>query len=412
MRNEDVKAFELAIYFVKNHNYRFVTINGSDGDFWLTNPSNMEFPIIRITGKSAESVYFDKEKMLKIHEALKKLLKTDCRLLTIHTTDETEVDTDPDYEQVIMKSGSSVGKSLVFMFPLVEKAITNFTDNQARYNELLDDLKELNHQKEKVRKIKHKFVLRPSYVVIAICVITYCLTQLVSMVFGISNISAEIFMGAYYRRFVIVNHEYWRFLTVGLTHGSILHLLMNMFSLFYLGPLTEKVYGKRNFMIILLGSTILGTMIFHTFETSLLAVGLSGGIYGLFGALFIQTFVPNSLMRHPALKKWIYQIILINLFVNFMPGIAVSAHLGGLISGLAIGFLLSKDPKLESFKIHAKICFTILVLFLSYRVIIDKNVEKKPYSNEYEIIEVCNKLHLNFYSDNLLKNINKFYYNR
>ena len=82
--------------------------------------------------------------------------------------------------------------------------------------------------------------------------------------------------------------EYWRLITVALTHGSITHLLFNMLALWQLGHSIETIYGKGKYVVILLGSLLAGSAASYFFNPSNVpAVGASGMIFGLFAALLV-----------------------------------------------------------------------------------------------------------------------------
>ena len=143
----------------------------------------------------------------------------------------------------------------------------------------------------------------------------------------------------YLNRFLVFNnHEYWRLLTVALTHGGIMHLFFNMYALLILGNSLERAIGQKKFLAIFLISQIgasLASIYFSAFNV--VSVGASGAIFGLFGALIVVS------KRYGLDTKQTYVIIGINFAIGFIfPGIDWRAHLGGLIAGfIAASVLLS-----------------------------------------------------------------------
>jgi rhomboid protease GluP len=133
--------------------------------------------------------------------------------------------------------------------------------------------------------------------------------------------------------------EYWRILTVALTHGSITHLFFNMYALMVLGNSLEGAIGKNKFLIIFFISQVGASFTSLYFNAANQpSVGASGAIFGLFGALAVL----NKRIGFEA--KSIYVVIGINLVIGFvLPGIDWHAHLGGLICG-AIAALLVLAP--------------------------------------------------------------------
>ena len=143
----------------------------------------------------------------------------------------------------------------------------------------------------------------------------------------------------YLNRFLVLNNgEYWRLLTVALTHGGLTHLFFNMYALLLLGNQLETAIGQNKFLSIFLISQV-GASLASIFFSSInvISVGASGAIFGLFGAMIVVS------KRFGLEVKQIYVIVGINIAIGFIfPGIDWHAHLGGFISGfIAATVLLS-----------------------------------------------------------------------
>ena len=125
------------------------------------------------------------------------------------------------------------------------------------------------------------------------------------------------------------NGQYYRLLTVALVHGGWVHLICNMLALFSIGTPIENFYGKNKYVFILLTSLFAGSLASYLFNPlNTYAVGASGMIFGLFGALAVTG------KRMGANLKEASTLIAVNLAIPFLiPGIDWKAHLGGLIGG-------------------------------------------------------------------------------
>jgi membrane associated rhomboid family serine protease len=123
--------------------------------------------------------------------------------------------------------------------------------------------------------------------------------------------------------------QYYRLLTVALVHGGWVHLICNMLALFSIGTPIENFYGKNKYVFILLTSLVAGSLASYLFNPlNTYAVGASGMIFGLFGALAVTG------KRMGANLKEASTLIAVNLAIPFLiPGIDWKAHLGGLIGG-------------------------------------------------------------------------------
>ncbi|MFC0415680.1 rhomboid family intramembrane serine protease [Cytobacillus solani] len=138
---------------------------------------------------------------------------------------------------------------------------------------------------------------------------------------------------------LILEGEWWRFFTPIILHIGVLHLLMNTVSLYYLGTIIERIFGKWRFLLIYLIAGFGGSIASFIFSPSISA-GASGAIYGLFGALlYFGVIFPKLFFRTMGFNILI--ILGINLMFGFsMPSIDMAGHIGGLIAGfLAAGIV-------------------------------------------------------------------------
>jgi membrane associated rhomboid family serine protease len=142
--------------------------------------------------------------------------------------------------------------------------------------------------------------------------------------------------------------EPWRFLTAAFLHSptSLLHIAFNMYALWLVGPYLEQTLGRWRFVSLYVLSAIGGQV-----GVTLLAspvpeggwftavVGASGAVFGLFGAVLV---VLRRLGRD---ARQIVVFLVINAVLGFvLPGIAWQAHLGGLLTGLALGAAYAYAP--------------------------------------------------------------------
>ena len=137
---------------------------------------------------------------------------------------------------------------------------------------------------------------------------------------------------------VFENGEYWRLVTVALTHGGIAHLFFNMYALLVLGNTLEAAIGAKKFLALFAISQIGASFASIYFSNYyLISVGASGAIFGLFGGMIALS------KRYGFESKATFVIVGINFTIGFIfPGIDWRAHLGGFITGLiAASVLLS-----------------------------------------------------------------------
>jgi membrane associated rhomboid family serine protease len=137
----------------------------------------------------------------------------------------------------------------------------------------------------------------------------------------------------------IEDGEWWRIFTVVLLHGSLTHIIFNMWALYVLGPQIERGVGTWPFVTLFLASAgVGGAFAFYFGDLSDIAVGASGAIFGLFGIWLSWALHRRNTMQGRALLTQLIFLLAINAAIAFVfPRISWQAHLGGLIAGFVIG---------------------------------------------------------------------------
>ncbi len=145
--------------------------------------------------------------------------------------------------------------------------------------------------------------------------------------------------------------EVWRLLTAGLVHGSPLHLVMNAMVLNDVGRLVESLFGSRRFLV-LLWLSVLGGSLASFAANPHPSVGISGGLFGLVGAMLALGLRHRRRLTPPVKRMLVrapLEVIVLNLALGLaLPIIDNSAHLGGLVTGFALAFLLPPRPEVEA----------------------------------------------------------------
>lgn len=172
-----------------------------------------------------------------------------------------------------------------------------------------------------------------------LCVIVYAVQAATGQA---DTVNGMILFGGYYKPFIIAG-EYWRFLTVGFVHANVWHLLINMMSLYALGISLEFSMKRWKYLVILLGSVTGSSIFLFITQGNVLAVGLSGGLYGLMMTYFILIYRAGGL-KIPRVRNVLLSTLVMNLLINFMPGVSWMAHLGGTITGFLLSEILIKSP--------------------------------------------------------------------
>jgi membrane associated rhomboid family serine protease len=141
--------------------------------------------------------------------------------------------------------------------------------------------------------------------------------------------------------------QWWRLLTACFVHIGLLHLGMNMYSLWVLGPLLEKMWGHVRFLAIYLIAGLGGScaMAYSLLDApGVPGAGASGALWGLMTALAAWIILNRRFMPPALVSTWLRQIgwvFLLNVFISFLPGISAAGHFGGGATGLVVAVLLN-----------------------------------------------------------------------
>ena len=159
--------------------------------------------------------------------------------------------------------------------------------------------------------------------------------------------NAIIILGAKWNE-GITKGEYWRFITCTLLHGNLIHLFLNLTALYIFGQEVESIYGTARFLLLCFLSSWGASLASYTFSTGV-AIGASGTIFGIIGALIIFFYRQKEKVTGANLKfKSMYTLVIINLVLGFLlPKIDNSAHIGGLITGLFSSWFISPKYKIQ-----------------------------------------------------------------
>lgn len=134
--------------------------------------------------------------------------------------------------------------------------------------------------------------------------------------------------------------DYYRLLTSGFLHGSLIHIATNMISLYILGLPLERMLGRWRFVTVyllsLLGSSVSVMLFSSPFGPT---IGASGAVYGLMGALVV------TFKRFGFDLRQLLVVVALNVYVTFsVPGISWQGHLGGLVVGALVGAAMVYPP--------------------------------------------------------------------
>lgn len=140
---------------------------------------------------------------------------------------------------------------------------------------------------------------------------------------------------------LIAAGEWWRLVTPMFLHVNLVHIAVNSYSLFVFGPQVEALLGYRRFLTIYLLAGVAGTVMSFVMSPDP-AVGASGAIFGLVGAMLVYFYRHRRLFGEMG-RRMLTNILVVaalNLGIGLLPGIDNWGHVGGLLGGALLCWLL------------------------------------------------------------------------
>lgn len=368
INNKDVTVMNLVHYFITEQSYSPVIVHGINDEIWLEN-MNSEYKIVRIVSRyihNNEQLNFNKFRSNQIAKKLRlKTFSFKMNVLSIYTDigeNVTDIDSNKDNNlSLFIKSISDIKNNpiVISVFPdIIEK-----TKHDEKGIELLfkitDDINNTNERKNK----KMDKIFSTKKPIITIGLILLCILMFIISSGGYDNYKLLIF-GAN-SGFLVKNGQIFRLISYMFLHAGIMHIFLNMYSLYIVGPRVEDFFGKWKYLLIYLLSGISGGLLSIGLNPNVLSVGASGAIFGLFGALLYFGYNYRGYIG-TIIRSQILPIVIYNLLIGFfIPNIDMWGHIGGLIGGIITANMLGTIEN-KKYNLNNILIFIIYYGFLIY----------------------------------------------
>lgn len=161
------------------------------------------------------------------------------------------------------------------------------------------------------------------------------------------SIPTLLALGALQHSLVFSQGEWYRLLSATLLHADLFHILMNGVALYMVGAVLENFVGRAWYLALYVLGAVGGSLMSLAINPdTLVSVGASGAIMGLFAAAFVCSFHLPPDRPRSALQKNLLQVLIPSLLPLASMGsghrVDIGAHLGGALTGAAMGFVLLK----------------------------------------------------------------------
>ena len=375
MNKKDEVIMKLVHYFITEENYNPIVVNGVKDEIWLEN-SDGPYRIVRINSNNIfnkEQLKYDHYKIESIVKQIKKkTFSFSLNILNIllNVNEDLTVEGTKNITQVTLPDSdlNITDEEVLDAFPDINEKLLK---DSSGVELIINVTKDINAKTERDNKMYEKtFKRKPiilTYLLILACIIPFLIVFIMDGPDILSGASIGT-LGIYGCNYgpLVKEGEIWRLVTHIFLHGSLMHILLNMYSLFILGNQIETLLGKVKFFVIFMISGICGGLLSAVLN-DVASVGASGAIFGLMGAMLCFGYHYRTYIGD-ALKRQILPVIILNLVIGFMStGIDNFAHIGGLIGGIFCTMALGVENKSKGLeRFNGILCLLIYIGVLSF----------------------------------------------
>ncbi|MBR2603989.1 MAG: rhomboid family intramembrane serine protease [Bacilli bacterium] len=376
VKSQDVLSMKLMHYFIVNRNYKPIIINGIENEIWLEN-NDENYKIIRIVLNKIINIEQYNLDLLKTQSILsqikKKTLSLSMKVLSfyMYMDEDLVIEDNPEnkFKYVRVEKEKDIYEN-----EIVQKEYIDIKDNMVYeekdtelFAKIASDISDKNiKESEKSNNMFSKKNDKIMTIIFAVInIIVFALMYIIGN--GSENKATLLKFGAN-MGMLTKNGDYYRLITCAFLHIGVVHLLCNLYSLFIIGQNIEYFFGKLKFVLIYFYSAITASLFVLIFQSdNTITAGASGAIFGLMGALLYFGYTYRGYIGNKIISSAL-TVIAINLAYGFVhPGISNAAHIGGLVGGLAISYMLGiKNNENKASKISGTVIVFALTGFLVY----------------------------------------------
>lgn len=303
-------------------------------------------------------VYFDRLGTNDEHKGLLEAVKT----TNLYDHSNNPIILKPVHEAFELRNGKKFGwifKSFAIggIVWLIMILIPSF--NESALKKFSSGISPSQKEKKEIKDLMKFFIPRDGFFVTPLTIELNILIFIIMVFAGLGFITFNgkdlLNWGANFRP-LVTSGEYWRLFTNIFLHGGLIHVIMNMYALFFVGIFLEPVLGSKRFALFYITTGIIASIASIWWHESTVSIGASGAIFGMYGiflSLLLTKLFPTDFKKAFLLSTAIF--VGYNLILGLTGGIDNAAHIGGLGSGMLIGFsiypVLRQEEGLRKHKI-------------------------------------------------------------
>lgn len=400
-KKENYKILQVATILIEKYNFKRVQFSGFNdvhkNELWLTNGQDFYFQLIRVTTDSAAEYEADKQRINAAIEAVNKKDNRYYRFLDIHISNDKYDILLEDHNYLNLEDGYADGYNVFGFYPEIYNVVKTSDDSKKELSNIINNVAKMRKQKELQKPFFKRSYPFVTIGFIVVCLIVYIIEVILKSKYDESAVL--VLLGAEYKTFTVGLKQYYRLITCAFLHGSILHLLSNMYSLYYIGYSMERLVGRKRYAFLTFMCILISSLSSSLLTDNTILIGFSGAIYGMFVYLVI-TLWKEKLINF----KTLIPVIIINLLLNFLSKTAWIAHLGGAVGGVILYEIFSKENK-----IPAILMLIVVLTFMIFRFVTIDQINPFYQATDVEVANIMNRLGLKNASLRLIERLIQVY---
>ena len=370
---KNMLTMKLLHYLITCENYNPIILQGADNEIWLENLSN-DYKVVRIVSNhiiNDEQLDYDIFKTKRIVRKIKqKTFSMNMKVLSfyIDLDEDIKLENKKNLDMVSINDESDLKnyKFVLDTFPDMDKKLEFSEEGLQLFMKITHDINKKN--KTEGEKVEEVFKPKRPYITIGLIVVNVIIFILTVLIgdrvysdFAVSGIA------------IFKYHQFYRIITGAFLHADIIHLALNMYSLYVIGSQMESFQGKAKFSLTYGYSAVTASLLSALLNHGT-SVGASGAIFGLMGSMLVFGYYYRVYLGG-VMKSQIIPIILINLLIGFTSGGMIDnfGHIGGLLGGIIITIGLGVKYKSSTFErtngIIVSILFVAAMLFMAFTLL-------------------------------------------
>ncbi|GMA69248.1 rhomboid family intramembrane serine protease [Leuconostoc litchii] len=220
--------------------------------------------------------------------------------------------------------------------------------------------------------LKKQYQNAPVTTVIFLVTIFIFLVEFILSRGNIENSAFLIGMGAKWGPYIELKNEYWRLVTPIFLHAGFLHIITNMITLWFIGPLVERAFGSIKFFGLYFFGGVVGNIFSYLLAPETISVGASTALFAMFGGMILYAIRFKEDPQVKSIGTMLVLFVILNLVTGFSStDIDIWGHIGGLVGGMMFAVMFGFYGLSGKYAVSVRLgmgLITIVLIILTFWV--------------------------------------------